>query len=139
MYEPVPANVQCPRANLAGLEDRYTVDQVAVGTESGSVSFNVEPTGRYGGIGVQTAEAITVTCKDINTVIATILDVEPGIDLLKIDIEGLEVEVVEAINRAYLPRIRTICFEWTAPDLKPLNEFYDSTFFNETYRLTLRG
>jgi len=138
LYEPVPANVERLRANLVGLEDRYVLDPVAVGTESGSVSFNIEPTGRYGGIGVATDEAITVTCKDINEVISAILDTESHVDLLKIDIEGLEVGVVEAIDRVYLPRIHAICFEWADPDLKPLNDFYESTFFNETYRLTLR-
>ncbi len=138
LYEPVPANVERLRANLAGFEDRYRLDEVAVGTRSGPVSFNVDPTGRYGGIGVATEQAITVACKDINTVIATVLETETHIDMLKIDIEGLELGVVEAIDRAYLPRIHTICFEWGAPDLKPLNELYDSTFFNETYRLTLR-
>lgn len=138
LYEPVPANVERLRANLAGLEDRYVLDQVAVGTESGSVSFNVEPTGRYGGIGVATAEAITVMCKDINEVLSTVLDTESHVDLLKIDIEGLEVGVVESIDRAYLPRIHTICFEWADPELKPLSDFYESRFFNETYRLTLR-
>ena len=138
LYEPVPANVERLRANLVGLEDRYVLDPVAVGTESGSVSFNIEPTGRYGGIGVATDEAITVTCKDINEVLSAILDTESHVDLLKIDIEGLEVVVVEAIDRAYLSRIHAICFEWADPDLKPLNDFYESTFFNETYRLTLR-
>jgi len=138
LYEPVPANVERLRANLDGLEDRYVLDQVAVGTKSGSVSFNIEPTGRYGGIGVATAQAITVACKHINEVLATIFDNETHIDLLKIDIEGLEIAVVEEIDRAYLPRIRTICFEWGDPDLKPLQDIYDSTFFNETYRLTLR-
>ena len=138
LYEPVPANVGRLRANLAGLADRYLLEQIAVGTESGSVSFNIEPTGRYGGIGVATAEAITVACKDINEVLASILDTESHIDLLKIDIEGLEIGVVQAIEPAYLPRIHTICFEWADPDLTPLNDFYDSTFFNETYRLRLR-
>ncbi len=138
LYEPVPANLERLRANLAGFEDRYRLHDVAVGTQSGSISFNVEPTGRYGGIGVATEEAITVVCKDINTVVAAVLATEPHIDLLKIDIEGLEMEVVEAIDPTYLPRIHAICFEWEAPDLQPLNEFYDSTFFNETYRLTLR-
>lgn len=46
--------------------------------------------------------------------------------------------MVEAIEHAYLPRIHTICFEWQDPALKPLSQFYDSTVFNETYRLTLR-
>lgn len=138
LYEPVPANIERLRSNLVGLEDRYTLDQVAVGSTSGLVSFNIEPTGRYGGIGVATEEAITVTCKDINTVVGGILDVEPAIDLLKIDIEGLELAVIEAIDHAYLPRIRTICFEWADSNLKPLKEFYAAAYFNETYRLTLR-
>src|SRR6266851_5523939 len=48
---------------------RYTLEQAAVADRAGTVAFGVESTGRYGGIGVATAEAIEVRCLEINEVL----------------------------------------------------------------------
>ncbi len=138
LHEPVPANLERLRANLVGYEERYVLTEAAVGTASGPVRFNVEPTGRYGGIGVATAEAITVTCRHVDEVLGEVLEQVPRIDLLKVDIEGLELEVVEGIDPALLSRIGTICFESDQPGLTPLADAYTSTSRNETYRLVHR-
>ena len=61
LYEPVPRNVERLRLNLAAYEDRYTLHEDAVAAAPGPVSFGVEDTGRYGGIGVATGRTIEVS------------------------------------------------------------------------------
>ena len=60
LYEPVPRNVERLRTNLAGFESRYELEQVAVAARAEIVDFTLEPTGRYGGIGVPGGEHIQV-------------------------------------------------------------------------------
>jgi FkbM family methyltransferase len=111
LYEPVPANVAKLRDNLAGLEERYALQEVAVADTAGPVSFGVEPTGRYGGIGVQTQETLTVDCLAIDDVLERALEETDEIDVLKIDTEGMEVRTVSAIRSDLLDRIGVIYFE----------------------------
>ena len=79
--------------------------------ESGHLRFGIEPTGRYGGIGVKTEENIVVDCLEINDVIKSILADNEFIDILKIDTEGVEVKTVEAIENNSLYRIKKIYLE----------------------------
>ena len=134
LYEPVPRNVERLRANLAGYEARYTLQEVAVAAAGGVVDFTVEPTGRYGGIGVQGAEQIRVPCRPVSEVLDEVLEREPMIDLLKIDSEGAELETVDAIPPAQLARIRTICYETRTPH-NPDPQRFSMRFACETCRL----
>jgi FkbM family methyltransferase len=111
LYEPVPANVERLRANLAGYEDRYELTQAAVWDREGSVGFGVEPTGRYGGIGVTAQQTIQVPCLDVNRVLEGILEDAGTIDVLKVDTEGAEVATVAAIRPDLLERVRVIYLE----------------------------
>lgn len=111
LYEPVPANVERLRQNLAGYEDRFVLNVTAVAPESGETTFGVEETGRYGGIGVDTGRTITVSCLGINELLARVLEQAPHVDVLKLDIEGLEMRTVEAIRPELLSRIRCIYAE----------------------------
>jgi FkbM family methyltransferase len=115
LYEPVLRNVERLRANLRGYEERYQLEEVAVGPRSEQVDFTLEPTGRYGGIGVPGGERIQVRCRAIGEVLDEVLEREATIDLLKIDTEGAELDTVRAIPARQLKRIRTICFECTTP------------------------
>lgn len=137
-YEPVPTNVARLRMNLSGISsERFSVSEVAVADRAGMVSFGVEPTGRYGGIGVETGEAISVSCLAINDVLEDVLVDEPTIDLLKIDTEGSEVATVAAIKPGLLRRIRLIVLETPQPVvLHP--ELFDSSFASQTQTLRLR-
>jgi hypothetical protein len=58
----------------------------AVAAQGGRIRFGVEPTGRYGGIGVETGSYITVDCLDINDVLDRVLAKYGSIDILKMDI-----------------------------------------------------
>jgi hypothetical protein len=71
-----------------------------------------------------------------NPVIPDVLSSNDRIDLLKVDIEGLEVDLIRAIAPASLDRIDVICFEWNSPGVVLHPDRYDSSYFNETYRLT---
>jgi FkbM family methyltransferase len=107
LYEPVPRNIERLRENLAGYEDRYALHEQAVWDRDGTVTFGVEPTGRYGGIGVTAPETIEVETVDVNRV----LEPHDAVDVLKVDTEGAEVATVEAIRADLLDRIRVIYLE----------------------------
>jgi FkbM family methyltransferase len=111
VFEPDPRNVERLRRNLVGFERRFTLHEYAVADSDGEFDFGVEPTGRYGGIGVQTAETISVRAREVNAVLEEVLSEAGEIDVLKVDIEGLEQRVVEAIRPDLLERIRTIYVE----------------------------
>jgi FkbM family methyltransferase len=134
LFEPVPANVARLRANLSAYEDRFTLTQTAVGLQTGTVTFGVEPTGRYGGVGVQTGQTIEVPCVDANEAIAAVLEQVDHIDVLKVDIEGLEVDVVSALAPEHLRRISTIHFE-CRDDVVLHPKLFSSSHRNETYSL----
>lgn len=137
LYEPDPRNIEKLTANLAGYQDRIELHEVAVAPTSGEADFGTEPTGRYGGIGVATAESIRVRCLGINEALDEVIEQEGSIDLLKLDIEGLEAPTVAAVRRDLLERIPTIYYESSHPE--PLHpELFDHVFYNETCRLTRR-
>jgi FkbM family methyltransferase len=137
LYEPVPRNVERLRANLSGYEDRYELQEVAVGPLSAMVEFTLEPTGRYGGIGVSGDDQIRVRCRAISEVLDEVLERESTIDLLKVDIEGAELDTVRAIPARQLKRIGTVCFECTTPyNADP--ESFAMQFACETCRLDRR-
>jgi FkbM family methyltransferase len=112
LYEPVPSNVTRLRSNLAFLEGRFAINEVAVGTESGMIGFGTEETGRYGGIGVHMERQIEVRCVDSNDVLRAIIAKHGRIDVLKVDIEGLEGEIVARMPRPLRAKISKIYAEW---------------------------
>jgi FkbM family methyltransferase len=111
LFEPDPRNVERLRRNLAGFEERCRVYAHAVTDADGEFDFGVEETGRYGGIGVQTAETIRVRGRNANAILEEVLSEAEEVDVLKVDIEGLEPRVVGAIRPDVLDRIRTIYVE----------------------------
>jgi FkbM family methyltransferase len=138
LYEPVPLNVERLRANLVGYEERYELRESAVASAPGRARFGVEDTGRYGGIGVATDRSIEVTCVGINEVIEEALDTSKEIDVLKVDTEGTELEILQAIRSDLLRRVRTVYLELQRrPDAAPHR--FDSAFHNETWVLRNRS
>jgi len=135
LYEPVPRNVERLRANLRGMAGRYKLEEVAVADRAGCVSFGVEPSGRYGGIGLELADSITVQCRDVNDVLADVLEQEPRIDILKVDTEGLEVATVSSIRPELLDRIRAIYLETEKPVELHADRFHNR-YANMTLQLT---
>ena len=120
-YEPVPENLEKLRLNLCGHEHRFCLTPHAIGPASGQASFGVEKTGRYGGLGLPGETSIEVTVLDVNAEIRRILERHGRIDVLKIDIESLEQDLLKAIDRDSLRKIRCIHLEFNgrlnfAPD-----------------------
>ena len=137
LFEPDPRNVERLRQNLAGLSDRWSVEEAAVAPEGGVVSFGREPTGRYGAVGASTPDVIQVRCLSINDVLEAVLDREGAIDILKLDTEGLEAETVSAIRPELLDRVKTVYFESTRA-VRLHEDRFDASFANETVTLRRR-
>ena len=97
LYEPVATNAERLETNLAGFEDRYSLETVAVSNARGQTEFGIEPTGKHGGIGVCTGTNTVVNCIHIMDVIEPALNKHGVIDCLKIDTEGKEVETLDAV------------------------------------------
>lgn len=110
--EPNPANLERLAATLAGYEGRYAVTDAAVERFDGESTFCVEPSGRYGALGLNLyPERITVRCVDVNGLLEGVLEAEGRIDLLKVDIESSVVPVMRAIRPELLREVRTIVLE----------------------------
>jgi FkbM family methyltransferase len=138
LYEPVPENVERLRLNLENHAGRYELREAAVADRADRVRFGVEPTGRYGGIGLDLQESIEVESLDINDVLEDVLEREPLIDVLKLDTEGLELRTVRAIRPDLLRRVKVIYFEVEEePDVHP--ELFESSFANTTCALRNRA
>jgi FkbM family methyltransferase len=133
LYEPDGRNIARLRKNLAGFEERYFLFEKAVSYESGRLEFGLEPTGRYGGIGIKTDQMITVDCLNVNDVISEILDREGAIDILKIDTEGVEVRTVEAIDPKLAKGIAKIYLE-----ARPDHRLHPALFSQEQYGCVCR-
>lgn len=112
-YEPVPENAKklCEQIQANHLETRLHFYEEAVCDFSGRSQFGVEITGRYGGIDKNFPKKIDVQCADINHVIENILIKENYIDILKIDTEGTEKRIFEAIDSDLCKRIHLIYVE----------------------------
>jgi FkbM family methyltransferase len=128
LYEPDPKNIEKLKRNLAGFEGRYTLTEAAVSDAEGELEFGVEPTGRYGGIGVKTGQSIKVRCIHINDIVTQVLRQVPSVDILKIDTEGVEVRTVEALEPALARKVGAIYLE-ANPDRK----LHPETFTNRQY------
>ena len=137
LYEPVPRNVERLRSNLGGYEDRYMLREAAVAPAAGRAEFGVEESGRYGGLAVATGSTIEVSLVAVNDILEHVLANEPAIDVLKIDTEGTELEIVEAIHPELLRRVRSAYLELGEEPTSPPPGF-DASFRNETWMLRNR-
>ena len=110
-FEPVPRLYNQLNKNVNSCKDRVHNQNVAISDVDGEVSMGIEDSGRYGGIGVVTGENITVQSRNINTILQEIFSKHEYIDIVKIDIEGVEQTVINAIDKEYLKRIKLIYVE----------------------------
>lgn len=110
--EPFPANADLCRRNLAPYGDRAKVLQAAVwGADTDLVLDNVHASHEWA-VTVRPAEAgETAAVRGLSLPSLT----DGDIDLLKIDIEGSELELFGAAADAWLPRVRNIAIELHGP------------------------
>jgi FkbM family methyltransferase len=119
LFEPLPGNVARLRDNLRGLERRYVLEQSAIGLADGTAKFVYEPTGRYGGIKdtldlheeIERPYTLEVSTLCAATCLRRIIEKEKFIDVLKLNIEGLETEVIKSLTPDILDNIGLICAE----------------------------
>ena len=116
LFEPLPANIERLQINLARFRDRYTLEQVAVGPADGEVEFGWEETGRYGGVGAATGRTITVKSRNSTAVLEEVIARHGHIDVLKVDIEGLEDAVIGGISESLGRHIDKIFVEYAFDD-----------------------
>ena len=128
LYEPDERNIIRLKQNLAGFEDRYVIHKNAVSDQSGKLEFGTESTGRYGGLGMETGNIITVDCLDINSVIENVFQQHHSIDILKIDTEGVEVRTVTALKPSYAEKIKRIYIE-----AEPETDIHPDIFLRRQY------
>ncbi|MGW0162685.1 FkbM family methyltransferase [Mycobacterium sp. NPDC003323] len=121
LFEPLPRNVTRLQENLRPFEGRYTLQEVAVGAVAGEVEFGFEESGRYGGVNAEFGSSLTVTCVNSQQVLRDVIDKHGQIDILKIDIEGLEAAVIANIPVDLARNIKKIYVEYLF-DENPLAE-----------------
>jgi FkbM family methyltransferase len=138
LFEPLPSNLEKLRHNLRRFAGRYELQAAAVGPDAGEVQFGWEETGRYGGIGVSTGKSITVACLSSREVIADVISRHGHIDVLKVDIEGLENAVVTDLPASLVSRIRKIYVEFVY-DSNPLAATHDYRQYGDIAQFTLRS
>ena len=121
LFEPFPQNIERLSKNLEGFEKRYFFEPVAVGMKNGTAMFGCEPTGRYGGLTggeysgklkiKKIHDEIEVRVREANEILGEILDKYHEIDILKIDVEGIEEELLQSLNPELLKNILHIYVE----------------------------
>jgi FkbM family methyltransferase len=134
LYEPDPRNVERLRQNLAGFEERYELDAVAVADFDGEADFGLSPSGRYGGLGLETGETATVRCRHIDSVLEQALDDWGAVDLLKLDVEGMEARLLAAARDDLLGQVGTIYLEGRLREVQ-VPPGFDASERCETIRL----
>lgn len=143
LFEPVPENIKKLSDNLKKYSDRYFLSEVAVSNENGIKKFGTDKFGRCGGLLREADNYIDVKCVNVNDVLKDILAKENCIDILKIDTEGNELDILNAIEKSILPKIKLIFFEVDhavklADDFKTLPDYYDQVRVGNTIKLTLK-
>ncbi len=111
LFEPLPENISRLKTNLQGFESRYELREVAVGLENGTANFGFESTGRYGGLESDLPETIQVQVRKVEGIISSILEKERHIDILKIDVEGLETAIIKSLSPDNLKNINSVYAE----------------------------
>jgi FkbM family methyltransferase len=117
LFEPDRDNVEILKRNLTNFKGRYQLNEKALGITTGMGIFQGEKTGRYGRL----SENSTLTSVNSRETLVEVIGVEEALDmvlrnhdqigLLKIDIEGLELEVIDAIPEFQKLKIAKIQYE----------------------------
>lgn len=110
-FEPLPSNLEKLKRNLAAFEGRYEVTNAAVAAEAGTLTFRVEPTGRYSGVENLVGEEHSFPAVSATDELRRIAAQHGEIDLLKVDIEGAEVDIFASLDRATLSKVKLIYIE----------------------------
>ena len=144
LFEPVPENIKKLTDNLKNFSERYVFNEVAIDDENGVKKFGTEKFGRCGGLLRETDNYINVKCVNVNDVLKDILNTEKNIDILKIDTEGNELDIINAIDKSILQKIKVIFFEidYTVKldnNFRILPDYYEQVRYGNTIKLILKN
>lgn len=107
-FEPLPAALPLLRANTAG-RSNVTVHAVAVGAAEGEVDFFARPMGDTSSMEPDpSAERIRVRVAALDAELPDL----PRLDLLKIDVEGYELEVLQGAMTLIRTHLPVVFFEF---------------------------
>lgn len=110
-FEPDPANAARARALLSPYGKRVTFEAQAV-TPVRQESVRFVPAGRYGHTASGGEEGVEVPAIGIEDAVRDVLVHEPVVDLVKIDTEGTELALVDALSANDVrERVRSVVFE----------------------------
>lgn len=138
LFEPLPRNISRLHDNLRPFEGRYALQEVAVSTSAGEVEFGWEETGRYGGVDAAFGNTLTVKSVDSQQVLRDIVEKHGHIDILKIDIEGLESAVIDHIPVDLAGKIKKLYVEFVF-DQNPLAKTHTLLQYGDIAQFTLIG
>ena len=138
LFEPLPRNVARLQENLRPFEDRYALREVAVGVVDGEVEFGWEETGRYGGVNAELGNSLTVTCVNSQQILRDVVAKHGHIDILKIDIEGLEAAVIGNIPVDLARNIKKLYVEWLFAE-NPLAQTHTLQHWGGIAQFTLKS
>lgn len=111
-FEPLERNADRYLENTARLRDRVVLVRKGIAGFTGTARFGREPTGRYGGVGLETGDYVEVELIDVADALGELVEQEGVLDLVKIDIESLEDEVIARLHGSGLHRhIRRLIIE----------------------------
>jgi FkbM family methyltransferase len=133
--EPSPEAFEVLSRNLAhnGLQDRCTALHAAVcGSEQGPVPFSVASSALNS---LQASRSAEETVAVPSTTLGALLQEHfgEGVDLLKMDCEGAEVEIVAQASASDLARIAEIRMEFHGPDPGPTRQRLESAGFRTVF------
>jgi FkbM family methyltransferase len=114
--EPEAENFKCMVSNTESFGSRVTMRHAAVWTKDGLINLHTEDdAGRsLGAWGAQVSENVETSKKMVSCYkMATLLDNSgfTGVDILKVDIEGAELELFSHEADLWLPRIKLLIIE----------------------------
>jgi len=118
LYEPNLENLNLLRKNIEDFAGRYALEEKAIAISSGMSTFEFDSTGRYGRLldvknpedGIPRQRTQVDAMSIVDAIDAVLINFKK-IDILKIDIEGLELEIVKAIPQNRLAKIKMIQYE----------------------------
>lgn len=135
LFEPDARNVERLRRNLEGHEQRFSLEETAVADFDGEADFGTEASGRYGGLGAGGEQTVRVPCRHIASVLEEAMADWDEVDLLKLDVEGMEGRLLAAIPPELLSRVRKVYVEGRRREL-PIPPGFRARERCETVRLT---
>lgn len=113
--EPNPQNLAKLQQQLAGYGDRLSVLPIGVADQSGVLEFGFEPTGRYGGAGLDFADRQQIEVLSANQILSDVLRDHDRINVLKMDIESMEEDILRSLEPEILERIDLLLVEGAFP------------------------